>query len=55
MNDVKQAVEAGVNINIRAMERAVERRAWSEATNSMLVIESLLKSYERTVGAVRIS
>jgi len=54
MNDIKQSVEAGVNINIRSMEHAVARRAYNDATNSMLVIESLLRAYERTIGAVRI-
>jgi len=54
MNGIKQAVECGVNVNIRGMERAIQQKSWTDATNSMLVIDSLLRAYERSIGAVRI-
>jgi len=54
VNDMRNAVEFGVKLNIRAMVRAAANEHWKVVKNAAAVIETLMRVYERKIGAVRI-
>jgi hypothetical protein len=50
----RTTIEYAVRANIKVMERAAAASMWSAVENASRVIESLLRVYERMVGAERI-
>jgi len=50
----REAIQTGVNINIKMMTFAAERGWWRDVENAIRIIDTLLSYYERSIGAVKI-
>jgi hypothetical protein len=51
--NVKEVCEFAVNMNNRTMLAASKRGAWSTVEQSMRISETMIRAYEKSIGAER--
>ena len=52
--DYKRIAEFGVNMNAKTMVSLAQRGAWSDVEQVRRISDSMLRAYEKVIGAIRL-